>query len=88
MAKKSGCKPGYALFRGKCVELGMHSLITYHKNKGYKPEVFQVTGKLTGTNRKVKPVRYSSRSLYKDESNQLWAVIDSKLWRFPQDIEY
>jgi len=84
MSKKKGCKKGHTLFKGNCVELGMHSL----SNTPFKSKIVQVKGNLTKTNRKVKPIRYSSRSLYKDKSNQLWAIINGKLWRFPQEIEY
>ena len=80
------CPRGTALFENKCVLLGGFHLSKHFKDKRYYK--YRVSRKLTKTDTTVKPVRYATRRLYKDEKGQLWAVIDNKLWAFPQEIEH
>jgi len=58
------------------------------KEMGYNPKEICIIGSLFKTGRTVKPVRCSSRQIYKDEGNQEWVIIRGKYWRFPQGIDY
>jgi len=51
-------------------------------------EIETIKGKLQRTNRKVKPYKESPRTIYKDDNNRLWVIINGIYWRFPEDIEY
>jgi len=49
---------------------------------------FNIKGVLHKTSRKVKPVRVGVRTIYKDDSGQLWVKCFNLWWKFPQEIDY
>jgi len=59
-----------------------------HVELNNQPANYTIIGKLTRTDRKVKPVGAPSTYEYKDESGQLWAKIFGYWWKFPEEIEY
>jgi len=50
--------------------------------------IYLISGKVKNTGRKVKPIGYSERTIYKDEGEQEWIKIRGLWWRFPEEVEF
>ena len=54
----------------------------------YGPPKRNIAGKLHKTERKVKPIRFGVRMIYRDDAGQEWVKINGEWWHFPKEIEY